>query len=79
MIYIAKEGCESVKIGTKEHYDILERFEKDFYHMRLDREPTEIWSTGQVYQNGETNNAYRAYIAGYMLGRVTYMHGVHGE
>ncbi|MFD1179502.1 hypothetical protein ACFQ3W_24840 [Paenibacillus puldeungensis] len=64
-----------MKVGTKEHYDILNMFEREFYHMRLDREPRELWASGQVYQNGETNNAYRAYVAGYALGRVSYMHG----
>jgi len=64
-----------MKVGTKEFYDILENFEKNFYHMRLDKESKEIWSTGQIYQNGETNNAYSAYILGYSLGRLSYMHG----
>ncbi len=62
-----------MQVGTKEFYDILENFEKNFYHMRLDKEPEEYWRRGQVYQNGETNNAYSAYIQGYSLGRVVYM------
>lgn len=63
-----------MKVGTKEFYDILEKFEKDFYHMRLDKESEEFWKIGLIYQNGETNNAYNAYIHGYSLGRLVYMH-----
>lgn len=60
-------------IGTKEHYDILENFEKNFNNMRLDKEPKELWSQGRVYQSGETNNAYSAFILGYSFGRTTHM------
>jgi hypothetical protein len=62
-----------MKVGTKEFYDILESFEKNFNHMRLDKESKEYWSTGQVYENGEANNAYRAYVLGYSLGRAVYI------
>ncbi len=62
-----------MKIGTKEFEDILESFEKNFSHMRLDKESKEYWRTGQMYENGETNNAYRAYTLGYSFGRVVYM------
>lgn len=62
-----------MKVGTKEFYDILENFEKNFNHMRLDKESKELWCVGQIYQNGETNNAYQAYIKGYSLGRAVYM------
>ena len=62
-----------MKVGTKEFDDILENFDKNFKHMRLDKESKEYWSKGQVYQNGETNNAYSAFVLGYSLGRVVYM------
>lgn len=68
-------GMEAIVLGTKEHYDILDNFEREHGHMRLDREPTDQWSHGHVYQSGETNNAYREYLAGYMLGRCVYLHG----
>ena len=61
-------------IGSKEHYDILEQFEKNFKYMRLDKELNkDLWKNGQVYQSGETNNLYNAYIAGYSFGRVQYL------
>lgn len=63
-----------MKIGSKEHYDILEQFEKEFYYLRLDREQNkETWKKGDVYENGETNNIYKAFILGYSVGRCTYM------
>ena len=63
-----------MKVGTKEFDDILANFEKNFYHMRLEKESKDFWSMGQIYQNGETNNAYKAYVMGYSFGRVVYMH-----
>lgn len=62
-----------MKVGTKEFYDILSQFEKNYYHMRLDKEPADAWAKGTIYQNGETNNIYQAYMLGYSLGRVVYM------
>jgi len=57
-------------IGSKEHYEILEHFEKNFAYQRLDREKNkELWRAGQVYENGETNALYKAYISGYGLGK----------
>lgn len=71
--YSRDKEAMSVKVGTKEFYDILENFEKNFYHMRLDKESKEYWGTGQIFQNGETNNAYKAYVQGYSLGRAVYI------
>jgi hypothetical protein len=62
-----------MQVGTREFYEILENFERNFKHMRLDKESEEYWNRGQIYQNGETNNSYSAYILGYSFGRVTYM------
>lgn len=62
-----------MKVGTKEFDEILANFEKNFNYLRLDKESEELWRTGNIYQNGETNNAYRAYIYGYSLGRAVYM------
>ena len=57
-------------IGSKEHYDILAAFEKEYSHLRLDREKKELWRMGQIYQNGEVNLLYRAFISGYALGKI---------
>ncbi len=57
-------------IGSKEHYEILEQFEKNYKGYRLDREDKSLWSMGQTYQDGEVNSFYRAYILGYSFGRI---------
>ena len=62
-------------LWTKEHYDILESFEREHRHMRLDRVDKSEWARGYVYQAGDTNSAYREYLAGYMLGRCVYLGG----
>jgi len=60
-------------LGSKEHYDILDNFEKNHKYLRLDREEQSLWGIGQVYQNGETNNLYKSFILGYSLGRCQYL------
>jgi len=60
-------------IGSQEHYDILKQFEKIYYHLFLEREKFEMWKNGQVYQNGEANNLYKAFIHGYSCGRRAYL------
>ena len=63
-----------MKIGSKEHYEILANFEKNFKGMRLDKEKNnELWKIGQVYENGETNKMYQAFIMGYSFGRAQYL------
>jgi len=61
-------------MGSKEHSDILNEFEKLYCYCRLDREINkDLWRKGQVYESGETNNLYKAFIAGYSLGRCVYI------
>lgn len=62
-----------MNLGSKEHYEILDNFEKNFNYLRLDREnDKELWKKGIIYQSGETNNMYNAFIIGYSFGRVQY-------
>ena len=60
-------------IGSKEHDDIIKSFEKVFYQLRLEKEEKELWRKGLVYQSGETNSLYKAFIHGYSEGRINYM------
>jgi len=62
-----------MKVGTKEFYEILSNFERDFKNMRLDRENENLWKIGVVYQSAETNALYQAYRLGYSLGRCNYI------
>jgi len=62
-------------IGSQEHDDILAQFEKNYHGLRLDREKDlALWKKGQIYENGETNALYNAYILGYSFGRAKYLY-----
>ena len=51
----------------------MDNFEKNFTYMRLDKEPTEMWSKGLIYQNGEVDNAFKVFQMGYSFGRVAHI------
>ena len=57
-------------LKTKEHYDLMNKFERDFSYLRLDKEDKELWANGRIYQSGETNNLFLAYRLGYSYGKV---------
>jgi len=54
---------------SKEHYELMENFERNFAEMRLNKEPKELWCKGIIYENGETNKLFLAYRLGYELGK----------
>lgn len=54
---------------SKDHYELMAMFEKEFKHHRLDRERKELWSKGHIYENGETNFLFLAYRKGYSYGK----------
>ena len=54
-------------LHTKEHCELMKQFEQDYRHLRLDRETKDLWKRGQLYQNGEANNLFKAYERGYSL------------
>lgn len=62
-----------MKVGSKEFYDLINAFEimmksKNNLLMqitRLDKEDKSQWELGQVYQSGEVNNAFYAFMNGY--------------
>jgi len=58
-------------LNTKEHFDLMNKFERDFKDERLDREEDkELWKRGRIYQNGNTNKLFLAYRMGYSYGKV---------
>jgi hypothetical protein len=57
-------------LKTKEHYDLMSQFEREFAHERLDRESKELWSMGHIYQSGAVNSLFLAYRRGYAFGKV---------
>jgi hypothetical protein len=54
---------------TKEHYELMAAFEKEFKGYRLDREKKSQWTQGNIYQSGETNMLFLAFRKGYAVGK----------
>jgi hypothetical protein len=62
---------EAFSIKSKEHYELMLDFEKQFKGKRLDRESNkELWAIGQVYESGEVNILFLAFRRGYELGKL---------
>lgn len=58
-------------IHDKEHYELMEQFEKNYKGRRFDKEPKELWGTlKRIYQDGLVNELFLAYRLGYSLGKV---------
>ena len=52
-------------VTSKEHYEMMECFERFFKtEGRLDREPKELWTKGNVYQDGSVNKLFLAFRHG---------------
>ena len=56
-------------LKSKEHYDLMAQFDREFRHARLDKESKELWPRGIVYQDGMVNELFLAYRRGYALGK----------
>jgi hypothetical protein len=56
-------------LGTQEHYDLIEQFDRQFKGRRLDKEAKALWRQGHVYQDGHVDALYHAFIRGYVLGK----------
>jgi len=61
----------SAPILSREHYELMEMFERQFKGHRLDKEDKSYWPRGNVYQSGETNNLFLAYRLGFAYGKAT--------
>jgi hypothetical protein len=60
-----------MSIGSKDFYELLAMFEREFPGYRLDREPKDLWAKGNIYQSGETNALFLAYRRGVAYGRAS--------
>ena len=56
---------------TKEHYDLMAQFEKEFKYLRLDKEEKSWWASGNIYQDGYVNALFNAFRLGYAFGKFT--------
>ena len=53
---------------TAEHYEMMEFFDRQHRHLRLDKESKDLWSRGIIYQNGEANALFLAFRQGVAYG-----------
>lgn len=58
-------------LASKEHYDLIEMFEKEFKgEGRFNKEDKSLWPKGNIYQHGEINRLFLAYRRGFAYGKV---------
>lgn len=56
-------------LGTKEHYEVIEQFKRQFKHLRLDHEAKELWAKGHVFQDGKVDELFSVFLKGYAFGK----------
>ena len=56
-------------LETKEHYDLMAQFEKNYMGYSLTHEPKCLWSKGILYTNGTVNRLFLAYRLGYFFSK----------
>lgn len=62
---------------TKEFYEVMTEFEKQAKHLvrtgsqGLKKEPKESWKSQVYYTDGNANNAFKMFLAGYSLGKIS--------
>lgn len=59
-------------LTSKDHYDLMAAFEREYKGQRFDKEAKELWSKGVVYQDGQTNALFLAYRRGYSYGEAVH-------
>ena len=65
-----------MKIGEKEHLDLMEEFERGYYKgvLNIDRDSMWPWNRGSIYQDDKTNILFLAFRNGYVLGKARGAH-----
>jgi len=56
-------------IKDKEHYELMDAFEKTFKAKQPPRESKDLWHRSIFYCNGKLNNDFVMFRHGYMLGK----------
>ena len=59
-----------MQVNTKEHYDIINQFEKEFKYWRLEKEDKDMWKKSNIYKDGYVNQLFLAYRLGYSFGKI---------
>lgn len=59
-----------MKVGSKEHYEMMAFFERTFKREgRMDKEDKDLWPKGYVYQHGEVNRLFSVFLHGVAFGK----------
>lgn len=64
-------------LETKEFYEVMAQFEKDAKrvirvgNMGFTKEPKENWIKQNYYSDGVANGAFKMFLIGYSLGKIT--------
>lgn len=66
-------------LGSREHDELMQQFERQFNGHRLDRESKSDWPKQRVYQDGAVNQLFLAFRRGYALGRAIGRDSTFGE
>jgi hypothetical protein len=56
-------------LTSKEHYELIDQFDREFADRRLDKEAKSFWLKGNIYQDGTVNELFSAYRRGYAFGK----------
>jgi len=56
-------------LKSKEHYDLMAHFDREFRGRRLDKESRDLWPRNIIYQDGHVNELFLTYRRGYVLGK----------
>lgn len=59
-----------MSLFSREHYELLAQFEREFKHRRLDKEAKDLWPKGVVFQDGHVNELFLAYRKGHAFGKL---------
>lgn len=59
-----------MKLNTKEHQKIVEKFEEIYQYARKDKEDIERWERGIIYQSETVNDLFLAFRHGVALGKI---------
>lgn len=57
-------------ITSKEHYEMMDFFERHIADGRKDREHKDFWPKGNIYQDGQVNKQFLAFRQGVSYGKI---------
>ena len=58
----------NVQLNTKEHYEMMNFFEKMFPYYRHDKEDKSMWAKGVIYEQPELNELFKVFRLGVEYG-----------